>query len=64
MILSAGHTTTNKHGNTSQVFLELDLESPARDLDLSDLHILLELDSSGGEEDEDLDLESPFSYSN
>ena len=27
---------------------------------MSDLHILLEQDSSGDEEDEDLDLESPF----
>ena len=39
--------------------LELDLESLARDLDLSNLQILLEHDSSGEEEDEDLDLENP-----
>ena len=41
----------NKNGNTSQVYLELDL---------SDLHILLEQDSSSDEEDDDLDLDSPF----
>ena len=39
--------------------LDLDLESLARDLDLSDLRHHLAQDSSG-DEDEDLDLESPF----
>ena len=39
--------------------LQLDLDSLTEDLDLSDLHILLEQDSSGDEED-DLDLESSF----
>ena len=57
---SASQTTTNKQCNTSQVYLELDLESLARDLDFSDFHILVEQDNSGGEEDEDLDLVSPF----
>ena len=41
--------------------LDLDLETLARDLDLSDLHHLLAQNSSGDEdEDVDLDLESPF----
>ena len=39
--------------------LGLDLESLARDLDLSDLQYLLAQDS-WGDEGEDLDLESPF----
>ena len=39
--------------------LDLDLESLARDLDLSDLRYHLAQDSSG-DEDEDSDLESPF----
>ena len=39
--------------------LDLDLESLARGLDLSDLQYLLAQDSSG-DEDEDLDLESSF----
>ena len=40
--------------------LHIDLESLARDLDLSYLQYLLAQDS-WGEEDEDFDLESPFS---
>ena len=39
--------------------LDLDLEILARDLDLSDLRHHLAQDSSG-DEDEDLNLESPF----
>ena len=39
--------------------LDLDLESLARDLDLSDLRYHLAQDSSG-DEDKDLNLESPF----
>ena len=39
--------------------LDLDLESLAKDLDLSDLHYLIAEDNSGGE-GEDLDLESLF----
>ena len=42
-----------------KLYNDLDLESLARDLDLSDLHYLLAQDSSG-DEDEDLDLEIPF----
>ena len=44
-ILSACQTITNKHGNISQVYPELNLESLARDLDLTDLHSLLDQDS-------------------
>ena len=55
MILSAYQTTKNKQGNTSQVYLQSELESLARDLDLSDLHIILEQDNSG-DKDKDLDL--------
>ena len=44
---------------TSKVDLDLDLESFARDLDLSDLQCLLAEDSSG-DEDEYFDLENFF----
>ena len=59
-VQSSKHDLVSWPDNTTQVYLELDLESLTRDIDLFDLHILLEHDSSGDEEDEDLDLERPF----